>query len=83
MPTELTAKLNQLAQLANEIGAEGVWLFRGATDAYLIYTPNEPVIVNDPLISANLSIRFDIADTGVLVIMRLPNDGGQPGIEHK
>ncbi|NJN95669.1 MAG: hypothetical protein HC875_16940 [Anaerolineales bacterium] len=83
MTTELTEKLNQLAQLANEIGAEGVWLFRGVKDAYLTYTPNEPVKVDTPLISANLSIRFGIADTGVLLIMRFPDDGGQHGVEYK
>ncbi|GIK42373.1 MAG: hypothetical protein BroJett011_62060 [Chloroflexota bacterium] len=83
MTAELTAKLQQLADLANEIGAEGVWLLRGTKDAHLIYTPADSVVVNGTTIKVNMTIRFDIADTGIIVLMRFPSDGGEPGVESK
>jgi hypothetical protein len=84
MTTELTAKLQQLADLANEIGAEGVWLLRGSKDAYLIYSPTDPpALAKDDPFPIIMNIRFDIADTGVLVIMRFPTDDGEPGIESR
>lgn len=88
--------LDQLATMANDAGAEGVWLIRGAKNARLIYIPDAPVIEaainklsqalrDDPLsISFTTDIRLDIADAGVLVILRFPaSDGEEPGIEAK
>jgi hypothetical protein len=67
-----------LVQVANLAGAEGIWFIRGAKSPYLIYTPDQqpkPLPIEDTIVH--------IADTGVLVIIRLPEDGGSHGIESR
>ena len=39
----LAGNLDELAALANEVGAEGVFILRGAKDASLTYTPQGEV----------------------------------------
>lgn len=82
--SRLTAQLEELARLANESGAQGVWLIRGAQAAQLTYIPvgnlQQPEIPGAEA-SLNLSLALDIADAGVLVLMRFPSDGKEPGIE--
>lgn len=82
----LTDRLEQLAAQANNAGAQGVWLIRGAQAAQLTYIPVGNIQQPDTLArgaaaSLNLSLALDIADAGVLVLMRFPADGGEPGIE--
>jgi len=76
---ELAEKLTSLTDLANQAGAEGVWLIRGATNARLTYDADE-IKPNDH-VNASVSINLALADVGVLVLMRFPADGGEPGIE--
>lgn len=78
------SNFDQLAALANEMGAEGIWLIRGAKGARLTYIPVSGV--EQPEISGieasiNLEFNLEIADAGVLMIARFPNDGGESGIE--
>lgn len=77
--SNLAEKLTELTDLANQVGAEGVWLVRGATNARLVYDADE--IKPEKRISANVSINLALANAGVLVIIRFPSDGGEPGIE--
>lgn len=80
MTTELTEKLNQLAELAKQAGAEGIWLIRGAFNARLIYslsmTKAEEAewLASNEAVRVNTELRLDIADTGVLMVMRFPAD---------
>ncbi|GIK36591.1 MAG: hypothetical protein BroJett011_04240 [Chloroflexota bacterium] len=89
MTAELTEKLNQLAGLANRAGAEGLWLIRGAFNARLIYNPSMTKaeeaawLASDVAVHVNTELRLDIADTGVLVVIRFPADGGEPGVESR
>lgn len=80
----LTARLEKLAEIANDAGAQGVWFIRGAQNAQLTYIPvgniQQPEIPGAEA-SLNLSLALDIADAGVLVLMRFPADGGESGIE--
>jgi len=85
---KLHPRLNDLAEIAKRAGAEGIWLIRGATDAHLLYTPiGQPGSHGIPgldKVSTSLTIRLDLADAGVLVVMRFPaSDGGEPGIESR
>lgn len=100
--SNLTQHLNDLADLANQIGAEGIWLIRGARDARLLYKvgtdeaswPDVPGVkvgltvgaadLPGVKVSVDLSLALDLADAGVLVVMRFPTgDGGEPGIESR
>lgn len=78
--------LDQLADLVNEAGAEGVFIIRGAKNASLIYEPEDyqwPRIPGAEA-STNLSLSLDVADAGILVLIRFPvSDGGEAGIESK
>jgi hypothetical protein len=84
----LTAQLAQLAELANEIGAEGVWLIRGGFNARLIYNPSMSSaeeaewLASSEAVHVNMELRLDIADTGIIVLMRFPSDGGEPGVQN-
>jgi hypothetical protein len=72
--------------MANHFGAEGIWLIRGARDARLVYTYGEtvPIHVGDVPATSSLGINLDLADAGVLVLIRFPaSDGEEPGIESK
>jgi hypothetical protein len=88
--SNLADRLQELAQLANEIGAQGIWLIRGAQDASLTYTPGPTVelprlegVPPGVVGGLNITLNLEIADTGVLVVMRFPADGDEPGIEVK
>lgn len=90
----LNANLDMLATMAGQIGAEGVWLVRGATGVELSYTPiapEEPAEEIDPP-DPNLDIstfyaervRLSVAPAGVYVLIRFPaDDRGETGIESK
>lgn len=105
---DCTLHLQNLTDLANQIGAEGIWLIRGAKNAKLLYQPADegeppPNLPGMQLfrgltvdladlaaemgagakILADLTLNLDIADAGVLVLMRFPADGGEPGIESR
>ena len=84
----LAGHLQELTRIANEIGAQGIWLIRGATRARLIYEPaGEEIELPDipgAQVSGSLDININLADAGVLVVMRFPaSDGGEPGIESR
>lgn len=69
--------LHELAKLANEMGAQGVWIVRGAKDfefSYLAMHKGE-LVMGPP-------VGMNIADAGAIVIMRFPigDDEGE-GIE--
>lgn len=71
---KLAGHLGQLAELANQAGAEGVWVIRGSKVPSLIYNTEHSVT---PVI-------LDLEEAGVLVLMRFPaSDGGEEGIESK
>ncbi len=88
-PAELDAtladNLDELTTIANEIGAEGIWLVRGVKKAQLIYTPAQTVTRPDiPGVSVNLELSLSLAEAGVLVIMRFPaSDGREAGLEKR
>ena len=83
----LTEQLESLAAIANEAGAEGVFILRGATDASLTYTPQgELRQIQLPKLEAttSLSLTVPLADAGVLVIIRFPaGDGQDVGVEFR
>jgi hypothetical protein len=83
----LAEHLDELADIANEIGAEGVWLVRGVKNARLTYTSAEEIKQPDiPGVqaSASLSLSLDLADAGVLAVIRFPaSDGREVGIESR
>lgn len=83
----LTEHLDQLVELANEIGAEGIFLIRGAKNARLLYDYQEleaPAIPGIKNASTTLGIAFEVADAGVLAIIRFPSpDGKELGIESR
>lgn len=71
---KLAEALDQLAELANQAGAEGVWAVRGAKAPTLIYSTEHSVT---PVI-------LDVEEAGALVLIRFPaGDGGEEGIEAK
>lgn len=80
----LTDRLEELAAQANNAGAQGVWLIRGAKDAQLTYgleaQAAAPKFAGVQSVM-NFTLALNITDTGVLVIMRFPSDGGESGIE--
>jgi hypothetical protein len=86
-PDSLAGRLQEISDLANQAGAEGIWLIRGAQDASLTYTPGPAVELPDlpagVLGGLNFTLNLEIADTGVLVVMRFPSDGKESGIEAK
>lgn len=79
--------LDEIANLANNLGAEGVWIIRGANNARLIYEPeNSPIRppnIPGVIASANLSLSLDIADAGIIILIRFPFSDGhsERGIE--
>jgi hypothetical protein len=83
----LTEHLDELVALANEVGAEGIFLIRGAKNAGLEYDPADqpaPPDIPGVNVTANIGIRFEIATAGVLVVIRFPaSDGKEPGIESR
>lgn len=75
--TDLTERLEGLADAANDIGAEGIWFIRGAHHPRLLYYARESSENDTP-------INLDIAPGEILVVMRFPaGDGGQAGIESR
>lgn len=71
---KLAGHLEQLAELANKAGAEGVWVVRGAKVPTLMYSTEHSVT---PVI-------LDVEEAGVLVLIRFPvGDGREEGIESK
>jgi hypothetical protein len=84
-------QLNELTTLANRLGAEGVWLIRGATGARIKFDwPAEltPAPKYEPVdgaeISTTLGFNLALADAELLVLLRFPiGDGGAPGIESR
>lgn len=88
-PTDpaLADHLDELIALANEIGAEGIFLIRGAENALLQYDPTDkPKTPDIPGVNAtfDIGISFHIADAGLLVLIRFPaSDGKEPGIESR
>lgn len=74
----LSKQLDELTRLANQAGAEGLWIIRGATDAVLLYSLDDG---SDP---ASDPVVLDIADAELLILMRFSaGDGGEPGIESR
>lgn len=64
-------RIQALVRIAEMAGAQGVWLVRGIENPDLIYNlPGE-----------DLNLTLSLADASVILIARLPDDGGQPGIE--
>ncbi len=83
----LAEHLEELTDIANEIGAEGIWLIRGARNATLTYTPEGTVEqpgIPGVAVTMNLNLSLELTDAGVLVIIRFPaGDGREAGIEYK
>ncbi len=64
-------QIQALVNLAAMAGAQGVWLVRGVENPDLIYNlPGE-----------GLNFSLSLADASVIFIARLPEDGGEAGIE--
>lgn len=73
--TDLAERLEGLVDAANDIGAEGIWIIRGAKHPRLLYFARETAENDTP-------INLDFAPGEILVVMRFPQgDGGQAGIE--
>lgn len=71
-PTE-GPQLADLAQFAQTLGAQGVWLIRGASNTDLIFN----------LPDGDLATILNIADAPLIFLARFPeNDGKEAGIEH-
>jgi hypothetical protein len=92
MATELKTKLDQLAELANQAGAEGVWIIRGIKNAQLLYEPTTEIEPPDlpgvkkglsiigampgVRVSTSLALALDLAYASVIVVMRFPASDG-------
>jgi hypothetical protein len=64
-------QIQALVNLAAMAGAQGIWLVRGIENPDLIYNlPGE-----------GLNLSLSLADASVILIARLPDDGGEAGIE--
>jgi hypothetical protein len=81
----LAENLGELTAIANQIGAEGIWLVRGVKKTKLIYSPTQTVVMpNLPRVSVNLDLSLNLPDAGVLVIIRFPDsDGRETGLEKR
>jgi hypothetical protein len=86
----LAEHLDELTTIANEIGADGIWLVRGVKEATLTYTPTQGVAMPDiPGVKVNLDLSLKLAEAssrgaGVLVVIRFPtSDGREVGIEKR
>lgn len=77
----LATNLAELTALAGEIGAEGVFILRGAQEVTLSFTaPAMPGVET----SANRSVALDVAEGGLYVLLRFPaGDGEAGGIEQR
>lgn len=91
----LAENLEEIAEMANQAGAEGVWIIRGAKNASLLYdppgpprTPNIPGVKVKNVLNIETGkrdgIQLDLADAGVIVVMRFPASTNQePGVDHR
>ena len=81
----LAENLDELTAVANEIGADGIWLVRGVKEATLTYTPTQDIAMPDiPGVKVNLDLSLKFAESGVLVVIRFPTgDGREAGIEKR
>ncbi|RPJ59031.1 MAG: hypothetical protein EHM12_07295 [Dehalococcoidia bacterium] len=81
----LAEHLDELSAIANEIGAEGIWLIHGVKKAQLIYTPAPGVVMPDmPGVNINLDLNLSLTGAGVLVVMRFPAGAGRKaGLEKR
>jgi len=81
----LAENLDELTTIANEIGADGIWLVRGVKEATLTYTPTQGIAMPDiPGVKVNLDLSLKFAESGVLMVIRFPaSDGWEAGIEKR
>jgi hypothetical protein len=68
----LARNLSLITTMAKRAGAEGIFILRGAEFPTLTYE------LGDDLAPLEMSI----ATCPTLIIIRFPNDGGEPGVEH-
>lgn len=72
LDTALAENLAEVCSILGEIGAEGIWIVRGAIAPGLSFT----------LPGMEAPAYLDIADAGLLLVARFPaTDGGEPGVE--
>lgn len=71
--------LKQLTDLADKLGAEGIWIIRGATVAGLAFSFDEPNEDRDPALQ-----MLHIAEPHeMIVLLRFEQtDGGAGGVEN-
>ena len=68
----LAENLTELTEMANEIGAQGVWIVRDAIAPLLSFA----------LPDREAPVALDMADGGTIVVLRfVASDGGEPGVE--
>lgn len=80
--TMTSEQLNNLTELANELGAEGVWLVRNAKDAHFLFGLKDLEQRVNPSTTISTSMSLDLADSDLFVIIRFPaGDGGEAGLE--
>jgi hypothetical protein len=69
----LARNLSLITTMAKRAGAEGIFILRGAEFPTLTYELGD----------ADLApLEMSIASCPTLIIIRFPNDGGEPGVEH-
>jgi hypothetical protein len=72
----LADNLEEVILMANEIGAQGIFVIRGAAEPSLTYKAAGPD--GEPQ-----NITMNLSDTGTLVVMRFPKDGGPEGVQNR
>jgi hypothetical protein len=70
--------LAQIAEMLKSLGAEGIWLIRGAKEAHLKYY-RLPI---DPAESNTFWVRLERPMERILLIRLPAGDGGEDGIEY-
>jgi hypothetical protein len=86
--TITSEKVQHLVDLANGLGAQGIWLVRGGLDAQMRFTwPDvEPQKQSGQglTITSGFGFTFGIADADLIIVMRFPvGDGGPKGVESR
>jgi hypothetical protein len=82
-------QIKQIIDLANQAGAEGVWVLREAESANLLFrlkngNNNFQHQINGGQVSLSVTMSLELGRADMFVIMRFPQgDDGKPGLEVK